>query len=244
LSTRAAIHTPGIIVALAAEAAVLASRAKPEHITTLADGAALWLSGMGPAAATRAAEALADAGAVALAVFGVAGALSAHLRNGALFCPERVLDENGDVYAADPAWRESIQQKLTKNTVPLHTEGALLSVASPLLTTAAKTAAHARHEALAVDMESAAVAAVARQRSLPFVVLRAIVDEAADAIPDALNGSVDAFGHPRARHLIAALGRHPTLIGELPRLYLRMQRATQALRTAVGATGPTMGWPR
>lgn len=236
------MHTTGIVVALASEARTLTSHtAKPDSITALTDGAAMYLCGMGPAAARRGAQALADAGAAALAVFGVAGALSGHLHNGALFCPERVVDEDGHIYALDAAWRADLQQRLGAS---LRTEGALLSVASPLLTPASKAAAYQRGAALAVDMESAAVAAVARERNLPLVVLRAIVDEAGDAIPTALNGSIDAWGRPRPLRLMAALCGHPSVLRELPRLYSRMQRATQALRAAAEATGPTLGWHR
>lgn len=241
MSTRAASRTTGIVVALASEARTLTHAAKSDSITALAGGAALYLTGMGPAAARRGAQALADAGATGLAVFGVAGALSGQLRNGALFCPERVLDEDSRAYATDSAWRASLQQRLAPS---LRMDGALLSVASPLLTPVDKAAAHQRCAALAVDMESAAVAAVAVERGLPFMVLRAIVDEAGDVIPAALNGSVDAFGRPRLLPLMAALCGHPSVLRELPQLYSRMQRATQALRVAAEATGPTLGWHR
>lgn len=242
LSTPQAIRTTGIVVALASEAGTLTSHtAKPGHITALTGGAALHLSGMGPAAARHAAEMLADAGAAALAVFGVAGALGPHLRNGALFCPERVLDEDGHAYSADAAWRTLLQQRLA---MPFHTEGTLLSVTSPLLTVAAKANAHQQYGAIAVDMESAAVAAVAEARGLPCLVLRAIVDECEDTIPEALNGSVDAWGRPRLLSLLSAFFRHPSVLGELPRLYSRMQKATQALRAVAAATGPGLGWPR
>ena len=242
MSTPQAIRTTGIVVALASEAGTLTSHTtQPGAITALPDGAALCLSGMGPVAAQRAAEMLIDAGATALAVFGVAGALSTHLRNGALFCPECVLDEEGQTYYTDLEWRIRLQQRLA---MPPLGDGALLSVAAPLLTAVAKTSAHQRFEALAVDMESAAVAAVAEKHGLPFVVLRAIVDECDDAIPASLNGSVDAWGRPRPLKLMTALCRHPSLLGELPRLYSRMQRATQALRAAATATGPSLGWHR
>ena len=245
MSTGTSIRTTGIVVALASEARALASHAaRPNDITTLPDGAALYLSGMGPLAARRAAEALAAAGASALAVFGVAGALDDTLRNGTLFCPERVLDEQGQAYATDAVWRASLQRRLAGVAPPLHATGALLSVASPLLTAAAKRAAHDQCTALAVDMESAAVAAAAQERGLPFAVLRAIVDEADDAIPPALNGSIDAWGRPRPLQLLAAFGRQPSLVSELPRLYSRMQRATHALRAAAQAAGPALGWPR
>jgi hopanoid-associated phosphorylase len=241
LSTATAIRTAGVVVALASEAATLARAVKPERLIALPDGAALYLSGMGPAAARRAAVALAEAGAVALAVFGVAGALSPHLPNGRLFCPERIMDEEGRNYPADPAWRAGLQRQLA---MPVQMAGSLLSVAAPLLTAAAKAAAHQRCGALAVDMESAAVAAVAQHRGLPLLVLRAIVDQHDDAIPPALNGAVDGWGRPRWLNLMAALGRHPALCGELPRLYSRMQTATQALRAAAAAAGPSLGWHR
>ncbi|MFK2901935.1 purine and other phosphorylase-like protein, family 1 [Dyella jejuensis] len=239
------MHATGIVVALASEAGALtAANSQPECITPLAEGAALCLSGMGPAAAHVAAHKLADAGATALAVFGVAGALHASLHNGALVCPERVLDDRGHAYATDAAWRGRLQRQLAVPSMPLHACGSLLSVDAPLLSAAAKAAAHDRHGALAVDMESAAVAAVAHERGLPLVVLRAIVDEIDDRIPEALNGSVDAWGRPRMAAVVAALCRHPSLLARLPRLYSRMQRATQALRAAAKATGPTLGWRR
>jgi len=242
LSSAQAIRTTGIVVALASEAGTLGLRtAKPGRITALNDGAALQLCGMGPAAARHAAEMLADAGAAALAVFGVAGALAPQLRNGALFCPERVLDEDGHTYGTDMGWRIRLQQQLD---MPFQMQGALLSVASPLLTAASKTGAYQQYGALAVDMESAAVAAVAQQRGLPFLVLRAIIDECTDTIPAALDGSVDAWGRPRLLRLLAAICRHPSLCGELPRLYSRMQTAIQALRAAATAAGPSLGWHR
>jgi adenosylhomocysteine nucleosidase len=244
LSEPAAIRATGIVVALASEASALTShKAQPDRPTALAEQSALWLSGMGPAAAHRAAQGLADAGARALAVFGVAGALDQRLRNGSLFCPEHILDENGHVYATDTSWQARLQQCLTAAHLPSHSRGVLLSVQRPLLTTADKAAAHQQRGALAVDMESAAVAQVARERGLPFVVLRAIVDEAGDTIPAALNDSVDAWGRPRALGLITALCLHPSVWAHLPRLYSRMQRATQALHAAAKATAPALAWP-
>jgi adenosylhomocysteine nucleosidase len=243
LSERPAIRAAGVVVALASEAKALTPQnAQPDRITQLADGSALYLSGMGPAAARRAALALADAGARGLAVFGVAGALDKNLRNGLLCCPERVLDESDHAYAADNAWRTRLLQRLATTQAPIHPDGSLLSVQAPLLTISDKQAAHRRFAALAVDMESAAVAAVARERELPFVVLRAIVDEAGDGIPAALNNSVDAWGRPRAFGLMAALCRHPSVLADLPRLYSRMQKATQALRAAAQAAGPALAW--
>jgi adenosylhomocysteine nucleosidase len=235
-----AIRTTGIVVALASEARTLTHHAKPERLTPLAEGAALWLSGMGLAAAQHAAQELVNAGAKALAVFGVAGALDPSLSSGSLLCPDVVLDESGARYATDALWRKRLQQSVPAT---LQAQGSLLSVLEPLLSVAQKARAYQRSGAMAVDMESAAVAAVAQRHSLPFISLRAIVDEATDTVPAALNNSVDAWGRPRALGLMAALCRHPSVLGDLPRLYSRMQRATRALHAAAQATGPTLNWP-
>ena len=174
MSTPEATRTTGIVVALAAEAGTLTSHTtKPGQVIALTDGAALCLSGMGPIAAQRAAEMLIDAGATALAVFGVAGALSTHLRNGALFCPECVLDEKGHTYYADLEWHIRLQQRLA---ISLPADGALLSVASPLLTAADKADAHQRYEALAVDMETSALYRIAAHFGVRALSLLTIVD--------------------------------------------------------------------
>jgi adenosylhomocysteine nucleosidase len=237
------ISSVGIVVALAMEArALTTSTVHIERVTPLMNGAALWLSGMGPAAARTAAQGLADTGATALATFGVAGALRAGLRSGTLFCPERVLDENDHDYTPDPAWRTRLLQRLAATRLAVLETGSLLSVPLPLLTTAAKIAAHDRYAAAGADMESAAVAAVARDRKLPFMALRAIIDEVDDTVPTALHDSVDAWGRPRPLYLIAAVSRQPSLLTYLPSLHSRMQQATRALRAAGMATGSSLGW--
>ena len=237
------ISSVGIVVALASEARTLTTNTvHTERVTPLVSGAALWLSGMGSTAAQIAAQGLADKGAVALATFGVAGALQAGLRSGTLFCPSLVLDDNDHDYTPDPAWRSRLLQQLAATRLTVLESGSLLSAPLPLLTTAAKIAARDRYAAAGVDMESAAVAAVARDRNLPFIALRAIVDEVDDTIPTALHDSVDAWGRPRPFNLIAALSRHPSLLTYLPSLHSRMQQATCALHAAADAAGPTLGW--
>lgn len=231
----------GIVVALAAEARMLTtSRVTRDRPVPLAGGAALVLCGMGPAAARRAATTLADAGAGALAAFGVAGALVETLRTAMLLCPDRILDDDGCDCVPDREWCERLAQRLDAAGLRVTQAGSLLSVAVPLLTAASKAQARSRHGAIAVDMESAAVATVARQRGLPFLALRAIVDEAADDVPAAVIAALDAWGRPRPLAFASALFTHPALLARLPRLSSHMRRATRALRTAAQAAGPTL----
>lgn len=236
------LHSVGIVTALAAEARTLTHQPlRPRQLIVLGEGCGLWLSGMGPEAAREGALALVNAGATALAVFGVAGALAPGVRNGTLLCPACVIDERGNDYLPTPAWCEALQQRLAAASLPVMAGGSLLSLPAPILSAAGKMAMRQRHMALAVDMESAAVAAVATAAHLPFVVLRAIVDEHDDDIPGELQAAIDEWGRPLALHMLAQLVRHPGLLTRLPRLSSRMRNATRALRAAVTALGVNLG---
>ena len=239
------IGSIGVVVAMAAEARVLAPRGVvPDRIVPLGEGAALLLGGMGPAAAHGAAAALADGGARALATFGVAGALAEGVRNGTLFCPDLILGDDGREGIPDPAWRTALLARLAAVSSPVLRTGTLLSISRPPLGAADKTQAGSRYAATAVDMESAAVAAVAKERGLPFLALRAIVDEAGDTVPSALLGGLDAWGRPRRWAFAATLARHPMLLAYLPGLASRMRHALRALHEAADAAGHAFGWSR
>lgn len=232
----------GIVTALAAEARTLTRRRlRVRTPLALEHGGALWLSGMGQESAREAALGLIEAGATALVSFGVAGGLAPGLRSGTLICPSCVLDERSHDYQPDPAWRASIIRRLATTGLPRADEGTLLSLPVPLLSVAEKGAMRERHQALAVDMESAAIAAVAGEYRIPFVVLRAIIDEREDNVPLDLQVGIDAWGRPRPVRLLMTLLRHPYLIGELPGLVARMGKATRSLRLAASAAALELG---
>lgn len=232
----------GIVTALASEAHALARRSvRVRSASTLGTGDTLWLAGMGQEAAREGALALIEAGADALVSFGVAGSLAPGLRSGTLFCPSCVLDERGYDYLPDARWRASLISRLISAHLPLIQEGSLLSLPTPLLTVTEKGRMRERHQSLAVDMESAAIGAVAGEHGIPFIVLRAIVDERDDNIPAPLHAGVDAWGRPLAGRMLATLLRHPHLLAELPGLATRMGKATRALRAAALAAGTGLG---
>jgi nucleoside phosphorylase len=230
------------VVALATEAKALARKPlRAGQAVALDHGDIAWLSGMGQQAARRAAEGLVSAGATALAMFGVAGALAPGLHSGTLFCPSCIIDERGHDYVPTPAWRASLIQRLRAAGLPTLAEGHLLSLPSPLLCAGDKAAMREHHLAAAVDMESAAVAAVATEHRIPFVVLRAIVDERNDDIPGELQTGIDAWGRPLPWRMVATLLRHPSLLSQLPGLAARMSKATRALRAAAESAGSGLG---
>jgi adenosylhomocysteine nucleosidase len=86
-----------------------------------------------------------------------------------------------------------------------------------------------RTGAIAVDMESAAVAGVAREAGVPFAVIRALLDPVEMAIPDRVLTVVDEFGRLNVLKLIRQLVEHP---GEVFCL-LAMRRNFRAVQTAL-----------
>lgn len=229
----------GVVVALEAEArALLPRRLRPGMIEDL-DGVSVHLCGMGMPAAGAAAQALVEHGVTALAIYGVAGGLDPALTPGTLLCPREVLDDGGARYATDAAWRHRLAARLG-NLVLRDT--ALLTVHEPLLDPQSKAAAWRDFKAAAVDMESAAVAEVARDCGLPFLALRAIADSAQDSIPAPLAGAIDRWGRAKPLGVAAALLLHPQLVPRLPHLAATMNRACAALRRAAQAAGPALGY--
>jgi hypothetical protein len=228
-----------VVVALADEArSLLGRRIRPGTMVAAGPARRVIVCGMGPQAAERAARQLADTGVRALAVFGIAGALDPALASGDLLCPAEILDESGIRYYADSAWNTRLR---LRHPALVGSPDLLLTVREPLLDPRAKAGAHSRFGAAAVDMESAAVALVAKERGLPLLVIRAIADTAGDAIPAGLAGAVDRYGRPRMIALLLALLRQPRLLAQLPKLANAMHLANGALRS-VAAASADLAW--
>ena len=181
--------TIGFVAALALECASL-RRQSPR--------AERWLvvqSGPGAARAAAAARRAIDAGAQLLVSWGLAGGLGVGVAPGTVIAPRRVLAEGGEPLAVDAVWHS----RLTLLAVELGVDrGDLLTVAEPLESPAAKRAAAAASNAVAVDMESAAIAAVAAHARMPFVALRVVVDGLDDALPPGAESWIDEQGRRRA----------------------------------------------
>ncbi|HEY8520779.1 MAG TPA: purine phosphorylase [Gammaproteobacteria bacterium] len=170
-------------------------------------------SGPGATRAAAAARAAVADGAAALVSWGVAGGLDAALAPGTVVAPARVL--HGDRWLeADAAWRAALVAALGPHfTVQ---EGGLLSADEVLRTPADKSLAAARCGAVAADMESGGVAAVAAEAGLPFVTVRVVLDALDDELPADAERWIDERGNRRlAPALDAALrpARWAALLG-------------------------------
>lgn len=189
------------------------------------------LCGMGAQAARRAAARLADQhGVVALISFGVAGALDARLHSGDLVMPVSVI--NGQVYAADNDLRTSLIRRLPGNVNVI--DGGLASSQRILASSQEKLALAARTGACAVDMESGAIAAVAADRQIPFLAVRAITDPLQYSPPAILLGALHEDGRVNPFSLLALLIRRKIHLSELLNLGRGMRAASATLKTAIG----------
>ncbi|MCW3473729.1 phosphorylase family protein [Limobrevibacterium gyesilva] len=202
----------GIVVGLAAEARIARGLGDVE------------IGGGLPAGAEAAAERLVARGATALLSFGLAGGLDPNLRPGALVVPATVL-EAGCRYPTDAALTQALGGT---------TAGLLLAGEAVVADAGRKLHLSQATSASAVDLESGAVARVARRHGLPFAVLRAVCDPAERTLPPAALIALDQSGAIGLLRVLGSVARRPWQVPGLIRLALD---AAHARRSLVGAAG-------
>jgi adenosylhomocysteine nucleosidase len=228
----------GVVAALAAEGRALGPAmpwgglAPLSELALLGEGSLLAVSGIGRAAADVAANALADAGVSALMTFGMAGGLDPALTAGTIMLPSELISADGTRFVTCRTWRQRIGASIGASRAV--SESKLLMSDQAIESLADKAAAFRDTGAAAVDMESAAVAAVAAARKLPFVAVRVIVDTAADMLPGTVVAASRA-GRVRIGRLIAGLLWAPGEIAALVRLATRYRAAIRSLRAVAEA---------
>jgi adenosylhomocysteine nucleosidase len=197
----------GIVVGLAAEARL----ARPLGATAIGGGL--------PAGAEAAAERVAGFSIDALVSFGLCGGLDPALRPGTLLVPRQVRD-GAECYATDAALAARLGG---------WSGGDVLTGRAVVAAASEKARLFAATGAAAVDLESGAVARVARWHGLPFAVLRAVCDPAERDLPSAALAALDQAGAIGLRRVLASIVRSP---GQLPAL-LRLARDAAAARRAL-----------
>jgi len=198
----------GIVVALKAEARGLVKKPiSADEVCRVSEETIVKLSGLGPKMAHLAGRTLVKEGATALLSWGSAGGLSTELFPGSLIIPETVFSSNQTGYLVNTTWHERLCSRLNGH-VNFHT-GPLIQSTTVLINPDEKRALFKNFGAVAVDMESVAVARVALQAKVPFVAIRAISDPAYMAIPASAMAGVDEFGGLHPLSLLKSLARHP-----------------------------------
>lgn len=178
------------------------------------------LTNIGMAAGAAAAERVLDLDVDWVMVVGIAGGVDRSLSIGALVVPEVVVDRaTGDTFRPSPAG----------DVAPR----GVISCGDDLIVDPTMLDAMAAEGVVAVEMESAAVAAVCERAGAPWSVFRGISDFAADGLVDAEifamtnpDGSADPEGMRRY------LAEHPEKVAVLTQLAHDMNLATEAAATA------------
>lgn len=199
----------GFVTGLAAEARLL--RRLPVAVA---------VGGGTPLGAMRAAETLIRQGVTGLVSFGLAGGLDPFLRPGTIIIPRSVY-EAGKLYSCDPALTASLGGASHEI---MAAEDSIIGAA------AAKSALFAVNGAVAVDLESGAVARVAGQNGLPFAVLRAIADPASRGLPAAAMIGLNAQGRIALGQILLSLAKDPSQLAGLVALARDARAASNALK--------------
>ncbi len=110
---------------------------------------------------------------------GLAGALSPHLKVGAVVIAEKILT-GAETWQCHEGWRVRLMSRL-----PHATQGQLFGSDVIIENADTKSALHLATGALAVDMESQVAARFAAKRNLPLAALRVISDDATHVLPPA-----------------------------------------------------------
>lgn len=232
----------GVVVALEIEARGLVKKSVIQGgATCLPEGILLEISGNGAEHGRLAAETLIKDGATSLLTWGSAGGLHPILSPGSLIIPEKVLLPNKIGFAVDVAWHRRLFTYLSEH-FKLHT-GPLFQSPTILTSPLEKGKLFRQYGAIAVDMESAAVADVARQAQVPFVAIRAVSDPADMIIPASALAATDEHGRLRLLRLLKSLARHPEEFPLLFRLGRNFYAAMNTLASVRRITGKKLMAP-
>ncbi len=226
-------RTIGVVAALPAEAKALSGRrcgGKTDgfrYCRTMLSGNIHLLvvqSGMGLDNARAAAAWILRQGPAALGCFGVSGGLSPDVGLGDLVFADAVMEETVPL-TYERACCDSVIPLTASLVEPVNFHrGAILTVKEPVFQSAQKRRLFDRTGALAVDMESAAVARAAQEAKVPFFALRSICDPEAVSIPEAFYECIDRRGRPLAGVLVRMILRNPRMIF----LLIQMKRNVDA----------------
>lgn len=160
---------------------------------------------------------------------GCAGALSPELVPGDLAIATAVIgNASGAQYQTDPVHRERARvaaQRAALRTVV----GPVLCSPRVLANAAAKQAAAVSTGSVAVEMEGAAIGALAQQAGVPFASVRAILDTAATELPGPGDFLDPGTGTVRPLDVIRYLARQPGALSQLVALRRMMTAAQRSL---------------
>ena len=246
----------GLVVALTAEARALIGRGRWQHAeghlvrrSRLNNRTHLVVvrSGLGMKNALLASQWLIAEGVVALGVSGVSGGLDPKLEPGDLVLADSIIQESDNtcqqVWEGNSKFVEIAYAALIDREIPAY-RGAIITAQNPVLSARNKQALFTKTNALAADMESAAVATVANNAGLPFFALRTVCDGAARTVPREIFDCLNQAGNVRLFHLFRMLLLKPSLVSDLLRtkrdFAVALATLGRAWHTQISSSLPTL----
>jgi adenosylhomocysteine nucleosidase len=191
----------------------------------------LWIlqTGMGPeraiAAMRWAAETVRP---VIVLSTGCAGALTADTASGDIVVAEEVVGTQGSTSATNAGWRERYRRAAAEAGLRVWA-GRIVTTSRMLLDAEEKRRFGEQVNALAVEMEGAAIADWSRAAGIEFAAARAIVDPLEPSLPAEIPLIATEAGRLSPRRLIRAFVRRPALIPDLVRVGAATARCRRAL---------------
>ncbi len=205
-----------------------------EHATSHIGGVTLLQTGVGPVQVQLMAQSIGRAKPVGLISLGTAGGLAAGLPPGQLLLPRQVSTQDGPVYRVAHAWHTRVCRQFNGHEIET---GSMLSVDRPAHGVLDKQELHARTGAVTVDMESAELARIAADLSIPFLIVRAVADPHDQPLPRSAAAALTARGELNTFGLLRQLLVRPTDIPGLLRLNTNFRAAGRTLRNCWRVAG-------
>jgi hopanoid-associated phosphorylase len=218
----------GIIVALSEEISTLTSqKIEKGECLFLNEQTLLTLSGTGAKNAEKACELLIEKGAKRLISWGCAAALADALKPGDLVLPTQLQTEKNVSFSIDNPWLQYTQEHLASLN-PF--SESLIESSSIISESTAKKTIHTQSKAIALDMESIAIAKTAIRHNYPTLVVRSIADPVSMSLPKSISYAQGTQGDIILTKLLGYLLTHPAELPGLIKLGLHFRAAKQTLK--------------
>lgn len=156
-----------------------------------------------------------------LLVAGLSGGLCSEIQIGDLFSPSKVLSTESE-YSLPVEVFPGLKTQV-------EIEPVLLSSHCPLLTILDKQDANLKTGAVAVDMESYAIAKIAMQKGISTTILRAVSDDVQTELDSRLFGLLKDSGDPDYIKVLKELSRSPCFLLALLKMNRQARTAMQNL---------------
>jgi len=199
-------------------------------------------SGIGDRRAEAAARRLVDRGVTGLASWGTAGGLDPTLGPGTVVIPRSVVVPESASFDCDPGWHRRLTDRLEDAAHPVF--GPMLHVTDVIASREEKRRLYDEYGVLAVDMESGAIARVAKEHGLPFIVVRVVLDGAGVRLPRMTLTTRDGAKSGTAARLLWKIARRPREWGPVLQLARGFRVSGRAMKTVWRIAGPDLCLPQ